>query len=1073
MSLRRHGLDVRTCLCLLNRAVSCVALLLIYLAGSALSAQGTNATINGQITDPSGRVVPETQVEAVNIDTNAVYPSKSNSSGIYVVSGMLPGRYRLMVMKDGFKVINKTDITLHIQDILEQNFSLEVGSSSESVTVEGDSQNINTTDASVSTVVDRKFVENIPLNGRSFQDLISMTPGVVTQSPQSQTSTGNQGDFSVNGQRTEANYYAVDGVSANTSAGFASGYGQSATGGTIAASTTLGTTQALLSVDALQEFRVLSSTYSAEFGRTPGGQFSFATRSGTNSVHGSAFDYLRNNFFDANNWFNDHYGTAQPALRQNDFGGTVGGPIVVPKLWDGRNKSFFFVSYEGLRLTLPQAASLFYVPSLSLRQTAAASLQPILSAFPIPTGAEATIACNNITYTCPVGQPVGTQVGSGYSPFIRPYALPNRVDSISVRLDQALSPRLSTFFRFGDTPSTSFTRSLSNVVDSHSSILTYTFGVNSQLTSSLGDELRVGYTASEADGIYSLDDFGGATPTNLAQNMGVGGYASAFPEFYLYINGLGSANIETESTGQRSNQWNIVDNLSLAARRHQFKFGVDYRRVVAPLYPTSPSVFAEYTSSASIVAGSAALVSISKFSAPTPIFNETALFAQDDWRLARALSLSMGIRWELDPPLGKANGHLPYTLLGSLANPSSLSVAPADTPLWHTTYYNFAPRLGIAWTARSNPGWEAVVRAGGGAYFDTDNQFSTQGFRGLGFNAANTLYGSPLPATASELNFNITVSAPYRGTAIYGFPSHLQLPYSLQWNAALEQGLGKSQSMTLSYVASSGRRLLGEQLMSVAAANPNLAATIYYFSGNLTSSYQSLQAKLQRSISHGIQALASYTWSHSIDYGSSGQSLPFTRGSSDYDVRNNFQTGLSCDIGGTHRTPWVSELIDHWNLDGRVLSRSGFPITLTGSLFINPQGQYYYGGLNFSPGVPIYLYSAQYAGGRRLNPASFVSNSSATSNGNVPRNLFRGFGATQINMAIRREFPLHGDLKLQFRAETFNALNHPIFGYVDPALSDSTFGEATKTLNQSLGTVASQYQQGGPRSMQFALKLLF
>jgi hypothetical protein len=169
---------------------------------------------------------------------------------------------------------------------------------------------------------------------------------------------GAGGDFSVNGQRTASNNYVVDGVSANVGAGNGFGVsGNPATGGALASSTALGTTQSLVSVDALQEFRVLSSTYSAEYGRSPGGQFTFQTRSGANAIHGTAFDYLRNSYFDANDWFNDHYQVAQPALRQNDFGGTIGGPIVLPMVYNGHNRSFFFVSYEGLRLTQPQAAS--------------------------------------------------------------------------------------------------------------------------------------------------------------------------------------------------------------------------------------------------------------------------------------------------------------------------------------------------------------------------------------------------------------------------------------------------------------------------------------------------------------------------------------------------------------------------------------------------------------------------------------------------------------------------------------------------------------------------------------------
>src|SRR5437764_982441 len=245
-----------------------------------------------------------------------------------------------MVRKEGFKEIAIKEFQLFVQDKLEQNFALEIGSVSESVTVNANEVNINTTDASVSTVVDQTYIKNMPLNGRSFQDLILLTPGIVTQSSQSganfNTGPGITGEFSVNGQRAEANNYTVDGVSGNVGAaadGVALINGASASG-SLPAATALGTTQALVSVDDLQEFRVSSSSYSAEYGRNPGGQFAFETKSGTNQWHGTAYDYVRNDFFDANDWFNNYQNVKEPALRQNDFGGTVGGPIRIPHLYN-------------------------------------------------------------------------------------------------------------------------------------------------------------------------------------------------------------------------------------------------------------------------------------------------------------------------------------------------------------------------------------------------------------------------------------------------------------------------------------------------------------------------------------------------------------------------------------------------------------------------------------------------------------------------------------------------------------------------------------------------------------------
>ena len=290
----------------------------------------------------------------------------------------------------GFKTIIKPDIVINIQDALSVNFTLPVGAAFETMTVEGGASMINTADASVSTVVDQTYVKDMPLNGRSFQDLILLTPGVVTQSPQSYSGLGQTGEFSVNGQRTEENYYTVDGVSANVGASSgANQYSLAGASGSVPGATALGTTQALVSVDDLQEFRVNSSTYSAEYGRNPGGQFAFQTKSGTNQWHGTAYDYLRNGYFDAQDWFNDYLGESEPALHQNDFGGTFGGPVEIPDLYQGKDKTFFFVSYEGLRLTAPQAATINYVPDAALRAAAPTVLQPALDAFPVPNVARA------------------------------------------------------------------------------------------------------------------------------------------------------------------------------------------------------------------------------------------------------------------------------------------------------------------------------------------------------------------------------------------------------------------------------------------------------------------------------------------------------------------------------------------------------------------------------------------------------------------------------------------------------------------------------------------------------------
>src|SRR6266702_539462 len=336
-------------------------------------AQSELAGVYGRVTDQSGAVIVDAEVEIKNVETNQSIIVKTNQDGLYTIPSLHPGHYLISARKPGFKTVTVTELELNIQDNVVRNFALQVGSIAETVTITADDLHINTTDAAVSTVVDRQFAENLPMNGRSFQSLIDLTPGVVL----TVNSVQDSGQFSVNGQRAVSNYWMLDGVSANIGLSSAGTPGNGLSGA-LGSFSVLGGTNSLVSVDALQEFRIQTSTYAPEFGRTPGGQISIVTRSGTNKFHGTAFDYLRNDLFDANDWFANSAGLPKPKERQNDFGGTFSGPIL-------KDRTFFFFSYEGLRLRLPQVA-LTTVPDLLARQSAIPAVQPFLNAFPIPNG---------------------------------------------------------------------------------------------------------------------------------------------------------------------------------------------------------------------------------------------------------------------------------------------------------------------------------------------------------------------------------------------------------------------------------------------------------------------------------------------------------------------------------------------------------------------------------------------------------------------------------------------------------------------------------------------------------------
>lgn len=260
----------------------------------ALRVQSTHASLTGRIADPAKALIVDARVAAVRVGTNARHETTTNASGEYHLTNLPPGDYRIEIEKPGFKKIIKSSVTLHVQDALALDFEMTLGSLSETVTVEAGVPPVNTESGAVSTVVDRTFVENLPLNGRSFQTLIALTPGVVLTS----TAFNDQGQFSVNGQRADASYFTVDGVSANFGVTGFIAMMQSASGALPALSAS-GGTNSLVSVDAMQEFRVQTSSFAPEFGRMPGGQVSIVTRSGTNSFHGTLFEHFRNDVLDA------------------------------------------------------------------------------------------------------------------------------------------------------------------------------------------------------------------------------------------------------------------------------------------------------------------------------------------------------------------------------------------------------------------------------------------------------------------------------------------------------------------------------------------------------------------------------------------------------------------------------------------------------------------------------------------------------------------------------------------------------------------------------------------------------
>jgi hypothetical protein len=1023
-------------------------LAIVLFAGPAVG-QSPNGTISGLVLDPSGRTIAGADILIANDATGLRYSGATNSEGIYAVPNLSPGDYRIQVSKVGFKTIIKPDIVLKVQDALAINFTLPVGATSETVTVEGGAPLLNTETASVSTVIDRSFVESLPLNGRSFNTLLQLTPGVVI-APANNLQT--PGQFSIAGQRTDANNFTVDGVSANFGVGAGTGQSQSGTG-TAQAFSAIGGTSSLVSVDALQEFRVETSSFAPEFGRTPGGQVVLSTRSGTNDFHGGAFDYFRNTIMDANDWFADQAGQPRAAEHHNDFGGFLGGPIL-------KDKSFFFVSYEGARLDLPQT-QVVPVPSDYARSIVPATAAPFIEAYPLPDNRPVT---------------PGVYVGS----FTGTYSNRATLNAASVRIDHTLSNRFSVFGRYDYAPSKTATRqdSLSEIVTSTANTQTLTVGVDMALSNTLSNTLRGNYSTQQAGSVFSMDSFGGARPLDpglLLDTLPLSQNEAVFLSLDLpsYAIGAGANN--------HTSQFNLVDGLARSMGSHLIKIGVDYRAIVLDEKPAEHGIDALATDVQSFVSPGTAgqVLLVTGLEKTSKILTQAfSIYGQDTWRVSRKFTMTYGLRWELSP----APSPLGTTALASWINtddPSKIALAPAGAPLWQTSFTNFAPRLGVAYSPTEKG--DFVIRAGGGIFYDIGVGQAAI----LGSQFPNTAVGFfpgvtvPIDSVALYIPSPASLQPPYP-SGVYAFAHNLKPPRSYQWNVALEKSFVGKQVVSLTYVGQSGRDLLRQTALF--QPNPNFSGSLLFDQNDAHSNYEALQMQYRRPISSHVQAILNYTWSHSLDNSSNDviAGLPNAvisgandYASSDFDVRHSASGALAVSLPRMAGSGTLSRLTRDWLFDVTMVARTGFPFNAILRSTSPDPGGFASSRPDRVPGQPLWISDASAGGGKSLNPEAF-SVPTTIRQGTEKRNDIPGFGLFQSDISLGRRVPLTDRLAIQFRADAFNFLNHPNFTNPTAQLeSGPTALRSQQMLNQGLGGLIALFQEGGPRSLQLSLKLLF
>lgn len=1049
----------------LRSFIVCSFLLLVLISAnsSVVLAQSPTATLTGTVTDQNDAVIPGVNIAVISIAQGFQRSTITDDEGAFVVPLLPAGNYTVKAEREGFSPAEARDVILNVNDRVALKIQLKVGNLNSQTVDVLDTPALIDQSPAVGTTVDRQFVANLPLNGRSFQSLIALTPGVVMVPG---SSVNNVGQFSVNGQRANANYFTVDGVSANTGNGAGAVPGQ-ATSGTLPGLTTFGGTNSMVSVEAMQEFQVQTSTYSAEYGRTPGGQISIVTRSGSNEFHGSLFDYIRNDKFDANNWFANRAGQPRPPERQNDFGGTFGGPVLLPRFgeggsqpwYDGRDRTFFFVSYEGLRLKTPRFA-LTNVPSVNLRQTVAAGMRPVLQAFPLPNG---------------------RILANGFAEFSASYSDTNTLNATSIRVDHALNSRFTLFSRYNIAPSRGERRdgesNLSTLAVTELQQETFTAGATMIFTPTINNELRVNYSRNRGDVFQQQDSFGGAIPLPrdiLVPNQFAPAQTNANASSTFFVPGMSSAflpqvSISRSETTQR--QFNIIDTISFTTGNHQWKLGIDYRRLAPILSPRAYILGLSFLTRNDVMSGVAPRANVGAGFQTRPIYHEFSAYGRDTWRVSRRLTLDLGLRWDVNPAPGEADGNYPLAIVNP-DDPAALALAPRGTPLWRTTFNNFAPRFGLAYRLFEESGPESVIRGGFGVFYDTGNSQGSAGFDRYPFVPSINIVNVALPLSAAQVVPPPFVIAPRHGT-INTFDPNLKLPYTLHWNFAWEQSLGHDQSLTTTYVGNAGRRLLAQRALTLTAFNPNFS-DIRLISNDAESDYHALQVQFQQRLSRGLQALVSYTWAKAIDVVSTDAlSNLLLRGPADFDIRHNLTGAATYDIPAPKSNSFPAALIRQWSVDVRFNSQSALPLNIVSGFILDPADGTQIGRrANLIDGVPIYIDDPAMPGGRIINRAAF-SIPLPNQQGNLGRNRIRALPAWQIDVAFRRQFNLTERLNLQFRAEAFNVFNHPNFGSINTVLTSPTFGQATNMLGTQLSGLNPLYQIGGPRSLQFAVIVRF
>ncbi len=1067
------------------------ALLLLCLS-VAVMAQTFRGGIEGTVTDSSGAVVAGAQVTVTNTETGFTRTTQTDATGNYFVPELPIGSYDVTVKAKGFRPAAAKGMKVVVSSSQQVNIALSPGDVAETVIVTDQTPLVVTTQDTLGATLEAEQFNALPVSGRDFTKLLVMVPGSGGDPSGVADSPGSFGLFSINGNRGRSNNYLLDGTDMNDGYRNLPAINQ---GGVF------GTPATIVPMDALQEVSVVNST-EAEFGRSSGGTVNIVTKSGTNDIHGTVYEYFRNNGLDARNFFNSKP-LPQNVFHNNQFGFSLGGPLK-------KDRTFWFASYEGQREGVG-------IPTLARVPTQAEISAAIAANGGVVNPVTAALLARNPWPAA--NQPVDA---NGNNLLISTPA-DNRVDSVIGKIDHRFSEKdnLTGRYYFGDSDQ-SFPLALvgggilpgfNTVTPTRVNILSLSH--THLFSEKLLTEIRFGYNRFHEDFFPQDRTF---NPGSIGLNMNTTEQDFGLPQIVVGPPASDTTNLRSFATlgantsvprGRTDTNWQFFDNFTLSRGRHSWKAGYEFRRTfVDGFFDSGYRGKLSFGSLEDFIAGVPASGRQARGNSSRQTFqNNHALYLQDAFRVSQHFTVNYGLRWEYFGVIGEEKNR--FSLLDAAGNLKTVS------QLYPRDLNNFAPRASVAWDPSGNG--KTVVRAGWGMYYDA---FSQDFFVGqLPFNtfnsgpAYNGVGPDPItfsfsPAATIQPGVPVFDSSTFSATDVFTVDQHLRTPYIHVFNLNVQRELGPKVALEVGYVGSQGRKLF--RYRDINQPNPLTGAPspfpafifINQFESSASSSYNSLQTSLRFRAWHRLSSSVNYSWSHSIDNASDGQDYvpnatqpdnslrpDLERASSNFDMRQKLSWTFTYQLPSAERMAWFSR---GWSVDGVLSLAAGQPFNVN-YLFegdFNGSGEFF--------GRPD-LVGDPFAGTKTpsqvLNLAAFrvPCTINATLDGcagnqhfgNVGRNAFVGPDFKNFDFSLAKDTKINERFGVQFRANFYNIFNHPNFANplwpnfgVDFAQNglDATgrgIGFLPVTTTPDVGTGNPFLGGGGSRNIELALRMTF